>query len=95
MPSWMVCLHKKFHCSKTSPNVLIFIAKLIVNRPMAFQPYAKFWLSGLTELVVSGRGGGAGLNTFVVDVVVTMLSWSDTAVLEVGVVSYIVREIRG
>ncbi len=86
MPSWMVCLHKKFHNPKTSQNVLIFIAKLIVNRPVTFQPYAKFWLTGLTELVINGRGGGAGLNSFVVDVVVTMLSWSDTAILEVGVV---------
>ncbi len=83
MPSWMVCLHKKLHDNKTQQNVKIFIAKLIVNRPTIFQPYAKFWLSGLTELVVSGHCGGAGLHSCVVDVVVTMLSWAATAVLEV------------
>ncbi|XP_064405997.1 DNA-dependent protein kinase catalytic subunit-like isoform X2 [Halichondria panicea] len=82
MPSWMVCLHKKLHDNKTQQNVKIFIAKLIVNRPTIFQPYAKFWLSGLTELVVSGHCGGAGLHSCVVDVVVTMLSWAATAVLE-------------
>ena len=90
MPSWMIPLHKKFNDSKTNQNVRIFIAKLIINRPKMFQPYAKFWLTGLAQFIVGGNHGGAGLHCFVVDLVVTMLSWSSTAVLEVSVTTAIV-----
>ena len=48
-----------------------------------FQPYAKFWLPELARLVIAGDHGGEGLHYFVVDVLVTMLSWSSTAVLQV------------
>ena len=48
-----------------------------------FQPYAKFWLPVLAQLVLSGEHGGEGLHYFIIDVVVTMLSWSTTAILEV------------
>ena len=65
-----------------------------------FQPYAKFWLSPLMELLLSfgesDRAGTAGLNYFVVDLLVTMLSWSPTAIPEVGVagLTSISREIK-
>ena len=49
-----------------------------------FQPYAKFWLPPLAQLVVAGHLGREGMNYFLVDVMVTMLSWSTTAVLEVS-----------
>lgn len=48
-----------------------------------FQPYAKQWLPVLTQLIISGNHGGEGLHYFVVDIIVTMLSWATTAVLEV------------
>ena len=48
-----------------------------------FQPYAKYWLPGLVQLIVGGAHGGEGLHYFVVDLLVTILSWSTTAVLEV------------
>lgn len=63
----------------------MFIAKLIINRPKVFQPYAKFWLSGLTQFIVRGEHGGRGLHSFAVDLVVTVLSWSSVAVLEVRI----------
>eukprot|EP00731_Ephydatia_muelleri_P036866 Em0341g3a len=50
--------------------------------PKVFQPYAKFWLPVLAQLVLSGEHGGEGLHYFIIDVVVTMLSWSTTAILE-------------
>ena len=49
-----------------------------------FQPYAKYWLPGLTQLIVSGNHGGEGMHYFVVDLMVTMLSWTNTAILEVS-----------
>ena len=48
-----------------------------------FQPYAKYWLPGLVQLIVGGAHGGEGLHYFVVDLLVTILSWSTTAILEV------------
>ena len=83
MPAWMSALHKKLTDGKTQNNVRLFITRLITNRPRVFQPYAKFWLAPLTQLVVAGHLGGEGMHYFLVDVMVTMLSWSTTAVLEV------------
>ena len=57
-------------------HVVVFVVQV-------FQPYAKFWLPELARLVIAGDHGGEGLHYFVVDVLVTMLSWSSTAVLQV------------
>ena len=43
--------------------------------PQVFRPYAKLWLAPLAKLILSGDVGGLGLNYFVVDLLVTMLSW--------------------
>ena len=48
-----------------------------------FQPYAKFWLPCLMELILNSRHSGEGMHYFVVDVVVTMLSWASTAIPDV------------
>ena len=77
-------MHKKFNSGKTPQNVRLFLARLITNRPKVFQPYAKYWLTGLTQLVIGGNHGGGGIHYFIVDVVVTMLSWSTNAVLDVS-----------
>ncbi|KAM7390735.1 hypothetical protein PAMA_008770 [Pampus argenteus] len=44
-----------------------------------FRPYAKHWLGPLLQLVVSGNNGGDGIHFMVVDVVVTVLSWTSLA----------------
>ena len=48
-----------------------------------FQPYAKFWLRPLCQLILSTGLCENGLNYFIVDLVVTMLSWHDTAIPQV------------
>ena len=84
MPQWMASMHKKFNSGSTHQNIRLFLARLITNRPKVFQPYGKYWLPGLTQLVIGGNTGGVGIHYFIVDVVVTMLSWSTAAVLEVS-----------
>lgn len=60
---------------------LIFFSKI-------FEPYAKFWLNPLMELILQMKEkeqpGTEGINYFIVDLVVTMLSWSTTAIPEVS-----------
>ena len=48
-----------------------------------FQPYAKFWLPCLIDLILKWRHSVEGLQYFVVDVVVTLLSWGSTAMPDV------------
>ena len=54
-----------------------------------FRPYAKFWLSALLELLLSSEfsdnGDSAGINYFINDVLVTLLSWHDVAIPQVCV----------
>lgn len=44
-----------------------------------FRPYAKHLLGPLMQLVVSGNNGGEGIHFMVVDIVVTVLSWTSLA----------------
>ncbi|KAL9956083.1 hypothetical protein ACROYT_G037506 [Oculina patagonica] len=86
MPTWMSPLHKKLTSASTHMNIRLFIAKLIINESKVFEPYAKFWLSPLMELILqmkeNEQPGMEGISYFTVDLVVTMLSWSTTAVPE-------------
>ncbi|XP_048384539.2 DNA-dependent protein kinase catalytic subunit [Stegostoma tigrinum] len=76
LPPWMKFLHGKLENSATPLNIRLFIAKLIVNTEEVFQPYAKEWLGPLLQLVVSGNNGGDGIHYMVVEIVVTVLSWT-------------------
>jgi len=86
MPAWMSPLHKKLTSSSTHINICLFIGKLIINEPKIFEPYAKFWLRPLMELILqmkeAEQPGTEGINYFIVDLVVTMLSWNTTAIPE-------------
>ncbi|XP_069123844.1 DNA-dependent protein kinase catalytic subunit-like [Argopecten irradians] len=80
MPGWMDYLHTKMKSAKTHVNVKLFIAKLVSNCTQIFQPYARYWLRPLSQLILSGALGSDGINYFVVDVVVTMMSWHQVAI---------------
>ncbi|XP_076445486.1 DNA-dependent protein kinase catalytic subunit-like [Babylonia areolata] len=81
MPSWMSYLCDKVkNPSADLFNVKLFIAKLIINSSEIFQPYAKFWLRPLCQLILSTDLCTDGINYFIVDLVVTMLSWHDHAI---------------
>ncbi|KAK2178224.1 hypothetical protein NP493_553g02014 [Ridgeia piscesae] len=69
--------------SRTAANVKLFISRLIVNVEEAFRPYARFWLSPLMDVLVTGVAGTDGINYFIVDLVVTLLSWHSVAIPEV------------
>ncbi|XP_072042849.1 DNA-dependent protein kinase catalytic subunit-like [Amphiura filiformis] len=77
MPEWMSKLHKKL-ASTTSINVKLFIARLLINNDEMFEPYAKFWLGSLLELILTL--GEFGLNYMILDIVVICLTWSPVAI---------------
>ncbi|KAL3877683.1 hypothetical protein ACJMK2_035352, partial [Sinanodonta woodiana] len=80
MPPWMMYLNSKMSSASSHFNVKLFIAKLIINTSEIFQPYAKFWLRPLCQLIFNSSLSGTGMNYFIVDLVVTMLSWHKTAI---------------
>ncbi|XP_071796803.1 DNA-dependent protein kinase catalytic subunit-like [Asterias amurensis] len=82
MPGWMANLQKKLSSHSTPVNIKLFIARLIINNNEVFEPYAKFWLSGLIQLVVNGNTGGEGIHYMVVDIVVVLLGWAKVAIPE-------------
>ncbi|XP_053349394.1 DNA-dependent protein kinase catalytic subunit [Clarias gariepinus] len=79
LPPWMKFLHGKLGNPSTPLNIRLFIAKLIINTEEVFRPYARHWLGPLLQLVVSGNNGGEGIHFMVVDIVVTLLSWTSVA----------------
>ncbi|XP_039982420.1 DNA-dependent protein kinase catalytic subunit isoform X2 [Xiphias gladius] len=79
LPEWMKFLHGKLANPATPLNIRLFISKLIINTEEVFRPYAKHWLGPLLQLVVCGNNGGEGIHFMVVDIVVTVLSWTSLA----------------
>ncbi|KAM6908435.1 DNA-dependent protein kinase catalytic subunit [Lycodopsis pacificus] len=76
LPPWMKFLHGKLSNPATHLNIRLFISKLIINTEEVFRPYAKHWLGPLLQVVVSGNNGGEGIHFMVVDIIVTVLSWT-------------------
>ncbi|XP_042366176.1 DNA-dependent protein kinase catalytic subunit [Plectropomus leopardus] len=79
LPQWMKFLHIKLANPATPLNIRLFISKLIINTEEVFRPYAKHWLGPLLQIVVSENNGGEGIHFMVVDIVVTVLSWTSLA----------------
>ncbi|XP_006860145.1 PREDICTED: DNA-dependent protein kinase catalytic subunit [Chrysochloris asiatica] len=79
LPHWMKFLHDKLANISVPLNIRLFLAKLVINAEEVFRPYAKHWLSTLLQLVVSESNGGEGIHYMVVEIVVTVLSWTTVA----------------
>ncbi|KAM9198416.1 DNA-dependent protein kinase catalytic subunit isoform 2-T2 [Dugong dugon] len=79
LPPWMKFLHDKLANPSVPLNIRLFLAKLLVNSEEVFRPYAQHWLSPLLQLVVSENNGGEGIHYMVVEIVVTVLSWTGVA----------------
>ncbi|XP_058131499.1 DNA-dependent protein kinase catalytic subunit [Dasypus novemcinctus] len=79
LPPWMKFLHDKLANPAVPLNIRLFLAKLVINTEEVFRPYAKHWFSPLLQLVVSENNGGEGIHYMVVEIVVTVLSWTGLA----------------
>jgi len=76
MPSWMQELFDKISARETHINVRLFIAKLIINRPHVFEPYGDSWWKPLATLIVDSPSFGSGINYFVQDLCILLLTWA-------------------
>jgi DNA-dependent protein kinase catalytic subunit len=76
MPSWMQELYDKMSSPDTHINIRLFIAKLIINRPQVFEPFGEHWWKPLSLLIVDSPSFGSGINYFVQDLCVLLLTWA-------------------
>ena len=82
LPQWMAQIHSKMTEAATHINVRLFIAKVVINRPILFQPYSKVWTEPLVQMIILQCNENSGMNYFIVDLSVTVLSWTQTYVFE-------------
>ncbi|ORE05303.1 hypothetical protein BCV72DRAFT_250689 [Rhizopus microsporus var. microsporus] len=75
MPSWMNRLHKSFTSSNMPLITKLYLAKIIINYPIAFEKYALFWIEHLMDLVTRGEEYGEPLNYFVQDLCMIIIAW--------------------
>ncbi|CAF1189299.1 unnamed protein product, partial [Adineta ricciae] len=81
MPPWMICLYKKFHDATVHLNIKLFLMRLITHTHTVFKPYARYWLSPIIQMCNQMFEKSAeGLNTFLIDTIVVLLSWSSVAI---------------
>ena len=79
-------LHIQYHLNSLA--LLHVHTHIDTSSMQVFQPYAKYWLPCLISLILRTRDRGEGMQYFIVDVVVTLLSWASTAIPEVRSVLY-------
>ncbi|KAG0227795.1 hypothetical protein BGW42_002714 [Actinomortierella wolfii] len=82
MPKWMLDLYTKFKDPATHLNVRLFIAKIIINIPEAFEMYAAIWIRSLMRLAMEGESYGEPMNYFVHDLAVLVVVWGETVTLQ-------------
>ncbi|KAI9251048.1 hypothetical protein BY458DRAFT_559563 [Sporodiniella umbellata] len=75
MPSWMQRFHRAFTDYGISLVVQLYLAKVIINYPVAFEKFASFWIEPLMKLVVRGREYGQPMNYFVQDLCIILIAW--------------------
>ncbi|KAK5584232.1 hypothetical protein RB653_005840 [Dictyostelium firmibasis] len=74
MPKWMFEIYQKLQ-QGVHPNIVIFMIKIIINRPQYFERFHELWIPILMDYVVSEGNGGHGLHYFVRDVCLILLKW--------------------
>ena len=81
MPAWMICMYKKFSDPLLTFNIKLFLMRLIIHTHTLFKPYARYWLTPIIHLCNQLFENSAdGLNTFIIDTIVILLSWHTQAI---------------
>ncbi|RGB41839.1 hypothetical protein C1646_738849 [Rhizophagus diaphanus] len=89
MPGWMNDMYKKFTNTgnenkenDTHINIRLFIAKIIINIPEAFEKYASSWIRPVIKLITEGISYGEGINYFIQDLCAIVTVWGSFVKLE-------------
>ena len=81
MPPWMACLYKKFSEVTVGLNIKLFLMRLITHTHTIFKPYARYWLTPIIQMCNQiFEKSSDGLNTFLIDTIVILLSWNTVAI---------------
>ncbi|KAG8200791.1 hypothetical protein JTE90_006373 [Oedothorax gibbosus] len=80
-PKWLSCIIQTLQDGKTSENVKLFLGRLIINNAKILQPFAKFLIEPMLDLIIMGTAGFT-LNYYILDVILTLLSWAPAAIPE-------------
>ncbi|KAG0050163.1 hypothetical protein BGZ83_005055 [Gryganskiella cystojenkinii] len=81
MPSWMKDIHQKMVNPSSALNIRLFLAKIIINMPEAFEMYANSWIRPLMNLAMEGQSYGEPMSYFVQDLCVLVVVWGASAKL--------------
>ncbi|KAI1315202.1 hypothetical protein EDD11_001140 [Mortierella claussenii] len=81
MPSWMKDIHRKLVNPNTPLNIRLFLAKIIINLPEAFEMYGGSWIRPLMKLAMEGESYGEAMNYFVQDLCVLAVVWGESVKL--------------
>ncbi|CAF1382145.1 unnamed protein product [Rotaria sordida] len=81
IPLWMICMYKKFSDPLISFNIKLFLMRLIIDTHTIFKPYARYWLTPIIHMCNQMfENSSEGLNTFIIDTIVILLSWHKQAI---------------
>ncbi|CAL1269299.1 unnamed protein product [Larinioides sclopetarius] len=81
IPLWLNCIVQSLQAGMLSENVRLFLGRIIINNAEILRPYAKFLMEPLLDLVILGIAGFS-LNYYILDIIITLLSWAPVAVPE-------------
>ncbi|GAB5585937.1 hypothetical protein Unana1_00837 [Umbelopsis nana] len=82
LPLWMSELLKSFVSPLNGLHVRLFISKIVVNWPTAFEKYANSWIQPLMKLVMEGDSYGEPMNYHVQDLCFIIISWIPSITFE-------------
>lgn len=75
MPGWMQSLFIEASRKELEPAIFCFLIKILLNRPMLFKPFRRFWYPLLVELIAEKRAPGKGFHYFLRDVSLILIDW--------------------
>lgn len=77
MPVWMNEIFSRFERPDTPLNVKLFITKLVMNKPDAFERFAGDWFAPMCRVLLQNLEtvGNPGFNYFVRDLCIVFLKW--------------------
>ncbi|GFQ67398.1 DNA-dependent protein kinase catalytic subunit [Trichonephila clavata] len=85
VPPWLNCIIQSLEDGMLAENIRLFLGRVIINNAKILQPYAKALIGPLLDLIIMGTCGFS-LNYYILDIIITVLSWAPDTVPQGNVV---------